>query len=118
MKERSLKISYDMQLKVKVEGHDIYAPVNWDEPVNITWNVTELIKQSSGWDIENEQNNGTAEYISKFIEHGIDELEKHPDKYKKYEAPNGWGTVNGTLKFYRKFLLYLKEYPYAYVFPQ
>jgi len=111
-------ISYDMRLKVKVEGLDIYAPVHWDYPVNITWNVSELIRQSSGWDIENEQNNGTAEYIGKFIEHGISELEKHPEKYKQYEAPNGWGTVKGTLKFYRRFLEYLKEYPYAYVFPE
>ena len=107
-----------MRLKVKVEGLDIYVPVAWDDIVNITWNVTELIKQSSGWDIENEKNNGTAEYISKFIEHGVDELEQHPNEYRKYEAINGYGTVEGTLRFYYKFLDYLKEYPYAYVFPE
>ena len=107
-----------MVLKVKVEGLDIYAPVAWGDIVNITWNVHELIKHSSGWDIDNEKNNGTAEDIAKFIVHGINELEQHPDKYKKYEAHNGWGTVKGTLKFYRKFLPYLQEYPYAYVFVQ
>ena len=107
-----------MRLKVKVEGLDIYAPVEWNEPLNITWNVHELIRQSSGWDIDNEKNNGTAEYIGNFIEDGINELEQNPEKYKKYEAPNGCGTVQGTLKFYRRFLEYLKEYPFACVFPE
>ena len=94
-------MSYDVSIKVKVEGIDKYIAPK-DESCNITWNVRDLIKQSSGWDIHNEASNGPVKEWEEKILTGIKELSCHPEKYKQYEAPNGWGTVRGTLDFYRR----------------
>ena len=94
-------MSYDVSIRLPIKGlEDRYI-----EAVhlgNITWNVRELIKRSSGWDIKNENNNGAVLPWLEMIEHGIAELANNPNKYKKYEAPNGWGTVYGTLRFYEE----------------
>jgi len=107
-------MSYDISLRVKVEGIDKYVEVA--DGGNITWNVRDLIKAASGWDIKNEENNGTAEEIGMLIQKGIFALETNPDTYKHLESPNGWGTIEGTLRFFKGFLEVCKEYPYAYVY--
>ena len=107
-------MSYDISLKVKVDGIDKFVSVA--DGGNITWNVRELIEKSSGWDIKNEDNNGTAEQIGLLIEKGMHELETNPKAYRQYEAPNGWGTVEGTLRFFKHLYEVCQEYPYAYVF--
>ncbi len=107
-------MSYDVDLKAKVEGLDKYVCVS--DNFNITCNVHELILQSSGWEILNNKNNGKAEDIGKLIEKGIVELETRPEYYKKYEAKNGWGTIDSTLRFYDRLLEGCKEFPFAYVF--
>lgn len=108
-------MSYDVGIRVKVENKPVYVSVSNYDP-NITWNVKELIYQSSGWEIKNCASNGLAiEWIKK-IQKGIKELTKNPEKYRQYEASNGWGTVEGTLSFYRHciemfddFMLYYEE---------
>ena len=107
-------MSYDVKLKAKLEGIDKYIVVA--DVGGTTWNVKELIKQASGWNIQNEANNGTAAFIGKEALKGIIELENNPEKYIEYEAPNGWGTVEGTLRFFRKLHEACMEHPYAYVF--
>ncbi len=94
-------MSYDVSIRLPVKGlEDRYVEVA--DLGNITWNVHELIKRSSGWEIKNEDNNGAVLPWLKMIEHGISELENRPSKYRKYESPNGWGTVSGTLNFYHR----------------
>lgn len=96
-------MSYDIAFRVKVEGIDY-----WLEPLvcdaNITWNVKEMIQKSTGLDWINESDNGLCVDVIPFIEHGIEELEDYPSKYKPYEAFNGWGTVEGTIRFFYKIL--------------
>lgn len=106
-------MSYDIHIKVKVQDKPIYVNlgVGW---ANITWNVRELIKQSSGWDIQNEASNGNVLEWEKKIKRGIKELENNPMKYKKYEASNGWGTVEGTLDFYKRCLDIVKNFMFEY----
>lgn len=101
-------MSYDISLKVKVQDKPVYVQVT--DEVNITYNVHELIKQSSGWEIKNNDNNGNIfEWVEK-IKHGIKELETHPELYKQYEARNGWGTVEDTLHFYYQCLDMFEEF--------
>lgn len=96
-------ISYDVSIRLPVKGmEDRYVTASWLG--NITWNVRELIKQSSGWSIKNEENNGGVLPWIQMIEHGIAELVNRPERYKQYESPNGWGTVSGTLRFYKECL--------------
>jgi len=105
-------MSYDISFQVKVEGVDKWVEV---ADYNITWNVYKIIYHSSGWDIR-DGDNGTADFIGLLIKNGIEALETHPNEYKQYEASNGWGTVKGTLNFFKRLAESCQEYPYARVF--
>ena len=91
-------MSYDISFRVKVEGLDnVYVePYGDNTDANITWNVREMIIKSTG--LENWCTEGCLGLCKDIIPHianGLAELEKHPEKYKQYESPNGWGTVKG-----------------------
>ena len=96
-------MSYDISFKVKVDGVDAYIPVGMCD-ANITWNVRKIIKKSTGLEWKNCQNNGLCVDVIPKIEAGLRKLEQNPDKFEKYEAPNGWGTVKGTAQFFGTFL--------------
>ena len=92
-------MSYDITFRVKVEGADIWVDVG-DCNANTTWNVREMIVKSTGLEWNNAANNGLCKDIIPHIERGYCELLNYPEKYKQYEAPNGWGTVGGTRRFF------------------
>lgn len=96
-------MGYDISFRVKVEGVDRYIPVG-DCDANITWNVGEMIRKSTGLEWENEANNGLVKDIIPYIESGYAKLTQNPEAWKKYEAPNGWGTVNGCIHFFQRIL--------------
>lgn len=96
-------MSYDISFRVKVEGVSAYVPVGHCD-ANITWNVRKIIELSTGLPWLNEENNGLCVNVIPKIELGLEELRKHPEKYKPYEAKNGWGTVKGTIRFYEDIL--------------
>lgn len=97
-------ISYDISFKVKVEGlEDTYVRVG-ECDANITWNVREMIIKSTGLEWKNEQSNGLCKDVIPYIANGYAELTKHPEKYKQYEAENGWGTVQGCKKFFAQII--------------
>ena len=93
-------MSYDVHIYLPVKGLE---EKYWDacHLSNITWNVRKLIFESSGWDIKNEASNGAIFQWLEKIKRGASELSNHPEKYKHMEAANGWGTVEGTLRFYK-----------------
>lgn len=101
-------MSYDIDWRVKAEGVDRWISVG-DCTANITWNVREIITRSTGLPWNNEENNGLVKNVIPFIEKGLHELEVNGHKYKKYEAPNGWGTVAGTMHFFETII---KEWRY------
>lgn len=92
-------MSYDITFRVKVEGADLWIDVG-DCNANTTWNVREMIVKSTGLEWNNEANNGLCKDIIPSIIQGYCELATYPEKYKQYEAPNGWGTVEGTRRFF------------------
>lgn len=96
-------MSYDISFKVKVEGIDAFVSVG-DCEANITWNVRKIIELSTGLPWINEANNGLCVDVIPKIMHGYTELLCRPQKYKQYEAPNGWGTVDGTIRFFKRIL--------------
>lgn len=107
-------MSYDVSIKAKLEGVDRYIELSHDS-CNITWNVRELIRQSSGWDIINEDSNGPVRPWLEKIQTGLINIGANPKKYKKYESPNEWGTIYGVKSFYIKCInmanSFLEEYP-------
>ena len=94
-------MSYDIAFKVRVADTDKYVEIG-DCDANITWNVAEIIRKSTGLPWENEENNGLCADIIPKIQSGIVELCTHTEKYKALEPDNGWGTVEGTIRFFRK----------------
>lgn len=96
-------MSYYISFRVKVEGIDKYIPVG-DCDANITYNVAKIIRTSTGLPWKNEANNGYCKDVIPKIKIGYDELCRNPEKYKEYEADNGWGTVDGTRRFFRKII--------------
>lgn len=93
-------MSYDISFRVKVEGIDQYVEVgNCD--ANTTWNVREMIVKSTGLCWANCENNGYCKDVIPKIQKGLDELKNNPEKYRKYEAKNGWGTVESTACFFK-----------------
>lgn len=93
-------MSWDVEMRVKVESKPIYVPVALIGEANVTYNVTTLIAKSSSWRMHNGNNGNVLEWKKK-IELGIQELENRPEQYREFEAKNGWGTVESTLDFYR-----------------
>ena len=102
-------MSYNVSIKAKLEGVDEYVQVSADS-CNVTWNVRELIAKCSGWEIQNEASNGPVLAWYEKISAGLKELKKNPEKYKQFEAPNGWGTVNGVVFFFTKCKQMVEEF--------
>ena len=96
-------MSYDISFKVKVEGINQYVPVGYCD-ANITWNVRKVIEMSTGLSWINEANNGYVKDVIPHIRRGMYELCEHSEKYKPYEAENGWGTVDGVIRFFENIL--------------
>lgn len=96
-------MSYDISFRVKVEGLDKWVEVG-DCDANITWNVRKIIELSTGLPWHNCANNGYCKDVIPCIEKGLLELKTHPEKYKPYEAKNGWGTVESTARFFENIL--------------
>lgn len=93
-------MSYDIDFKVKVEDTNEFISLPENTDANITWNVGTIIRLSTGLEWRNEEDNGLCVDIMPMIAKGLYELESHPEKYKQYESPNGWGTINGTKNFF------------------
>ena len=96
-------MSYDISFKVKIEGVDRYVEIG-ECYANTTWNVREMIVKSTGLEWKNCENNGLCKDVIPRIEKGYNELTYNPEKYKKYEAKNGWGTVESTRDFFGEIL--------------
>ncbi len=102
-------MSYDISFRVKVEGVDCWVEVG-DCDANTTWNVREMIVQSTGLPWHNCANNGFCKDVMVNIERGFNELTFNPEKYKQYEAKNGWGTVESTRVFFERILYAWRDF--------
>ena len=97
-------MSYDILWKVPVAGmENRYVSVG-ECSANITWNLREMIERSTGLEWKNEDNNGLCKDVIPKIADGLAELIKYPEKYKQYEAENGWGTIKGCKNFFVQIL--------------
>jgi hypothetical protein len=91
-------VSYDIRLGVKVDGaKDLYAVVDEPELASPTYNLGQMFRKCTGWNYEQGKWYKVSDVLP-LIQHGIQELSYHPSAYKKYNAPNGWGTVESALE--------------------
>lgn len=96
-------MSYDISFKIRAYDTDEYINVGGTS-ANITWNLREMIEKSSGLPWKNEANNGFCTEVIPRIKNGYCELCLHPEKYRQYEAENGYGTLEGLKGFYKQVL--------------
>lgn len=66
-------MSYDIAFKVKVDGVNEYVEIG-DCEANITWNVRDIICESTGLEWRNEENNGYCVDVIPHIKRGLEEL--------------------------------------------
>ena len=100
-------MSYDVTFRVKVQDKDTRVDIYfYPDCLNITWNVGVMIRKSTGlkWESECGHMEGYAKDIIPHITEGLSKLLTEPEKYKRYESPNGWGTINGCVRFFQEIL--------------
>lgn len=85
-------MSYDLRVLVKVEGCDRYAVVGYPEYDEPTYNLRDMFVACMDWDYE-QGCEYPAEFALERIVRGVCELVGHPERYRKHEPANGWGSV-------------------------
>lgn len=92
-------MSYSISMRVRVHNTNCYLSLPITD-ANTTWNLKQMIQKSTGLEWKNNQDNGYAYRIIPKIQKGLNELTTRPEKYKQYEAENGWGTVEHCKNFF------------------
>lgn len=90
-------MSYDIRLAVKVDGTDIFADIAEPELASPTYNLREMFEICMDWDYSLDVYYPCKEVAEK-VKRGIEELYKFPEKYDKFNPPNGWGDRKGAIK--------------------
>lgn len=100
-------MSYDISIRVKIEGLDQYAEIGEPEYAHPTYNIGSMLRAAMDWDYSQAEQSDDGEWHTCYyncaavighIEHGIRELRVNRQKYKKYEPDNGWGSVEGAIE--------------------
>lgn len=83
---------------------------------NITHNLGKMAHEAGIYNhLWHPENIGVekAEELIAPLESGLARLKKNPAKYRKFDAPNGWGTYEHFVPFVEKVLTACKKYPDA-----
>ena len=56
-----------------------------------------------------------AAQLIPLLDAGLSRLCAQPDRFRAFDAPNGWGTYEGLVSFVEKYLAACKEFPEANV---
>lgn len=100
-------MSYDIRFGVKVAGapEDCFAVIGEPEYDSPTYNLRPIFEKSMDWDYKQGDWYPITEVMPK-IQRGITELTMHPEKYRKLEPENGWGTIGSAVKCLRSVVDY------------
>jgi hypothetical protein len=105
--------------KYLVNGEECnFVYIEESEYLNITHNLNRMAEavqieyfnlyELLWYPIENLHLQANKEYITK-LEKCYNELKNNPDKYEKYNSPNGWGLYEHFVPFVKKVLDLCKE---------
>ena len=90
-------MSYDVSFKAKLEGVDQWVYVG-DEWINFTSNTAAMIKEVCG-SYPSEWGGRKCSDMYPVLMQGASLLNNSPEKYRRFEPSNGWGTVETTRDF-------------------
>lgn len=104
-------MGYDVSFKAKLEGADqwVFVGPQW---INHTSNTSAMIKEVCG-SYPSEWDNRSCSELLPVLNTGCKELRAYSQKYRQFEAKNGWGTVETTLEFLDAIRKACEEYPTA-----
>lgn len=99
-----------LDISLFVDGEEVY----W---FNITSNLIDMAKESDLYECiwHPEVLGPVAGHIIQAVELGLKKLKSDPDKYKKFNSKNNWGTYKDFVPFVEGYLESLKEYPNAII---
>lgn len=103
-------MSYDVSFKAKLEGTDQWVRVG--NTINHTSNTGEMIEKACGLRPSAWDGKKCTEMVE-ILKDAIYEIQSKPDEYRKYESPNGWGTMNSTVAFLEEVRENCVEFPTA-----
>lgn len=103
-----MKYSFFLQLKMQ-EGKWI----TMGKSHIISWDTRDLITESSGWFIINQDRMRLASELVPMLLKGIFELTHSSQDYVIYEILHGFGTIQSVLQFYKDLLSDCQQYPYT-----
>lgn len=103
-----------MSLWVNLEdadGEELYS-------ANITHNLIGMAKEAGiyepVWEPASYDYKLGADLIAP-LRMGIEQMEKEPERFEKYNAGNGWGTVQQFLPWLKKYLAACEEFPEGFL---
>ena len=100
-------ISYDEGKTYTEETDEVY----W---ANITHNLNQMAEEAGIYEVlwrPEEVGKTRAGEIIDALEAGLADLKARPEHFKKFNAPNGWGTYKYFVLFVDEYLDACKEYP-------
>lgn len=106
-------MSYDVSFKAKLEGADQWVYVG-DDWINHTSNTATMIKEVCG-SYPSQWNGKRCADMYPVLMQGISLLNNHPQRYKQFEAPNGWGTIPQVMDFLSKVADNCDKFPTAII---
>ena len=86
--------------------------------LNITHNLNKMAEAVGLYEIlwpPGSADTVTATRMIPILEKGIKELESDPEKYRAFDAPNGWGKYEDFIGFCKDLLYQCEKYPAAVV---
>ena len=104
-------MSYDVHFKAKLEGMNQWVYVG-DPFISFTSNTASMIKEVCG-SYPSQWGGKKCSDMYPVLMQGASLLNLHPNQYRQYEAPNGWGTVEQTRDFLEDVANNCAAYPSA-----
>ena len=83
---------------------------------NITHNLNKMAQEAGIYEVlwrPDEHGYTKAAQIIPVLKEGLKLLEENPDRFKKFDSPNGWGLYIHFVPFVQKVLAACEEYPDA-----
>lgn len=109
-------MSIDVRLYIEVDtgGKELYKVGLYN--ANITHNLSAMADEAgiykAIWQPEASGIKKARDLIP-LLEEGINRMEDKPNHYRKFDAPNGWGTYDDFLLWLKKYLKVCKTHPKA-----
>lgn len=106
-------MSYDISFKGEIkDSNGVW--INLSDSLNLTYNLADMFITLTGHSLY-DWNGVKAFDAVEGATNALVNLNYKPEKYRQYEASNGWGTIETMRNFLNDFIILCMKYPYATV---